>query len=444
LANSLAAALAALSAGNKDEARAALIRAWRERRSPTLAALVDALGESPFVATNRVASTVEKLRALDSDDPRLGTALLGWLRQPPFAGASSAPFWEWALGEAVKLRDVRFLQIVDEAHEMMVARLSPVEMRRQARRTFDRAIAAAHEPREATVEERRLEGQIAARLASAIAPTKTDAELLAAVYAEPHLDGPRQVYGDFLQERGDARGEFIALQFKRRERELDASEIAREQMLLKQNGKKWLGALASVLSFGKGYSRTRFERGFVAVADIQLSAYKKLPPTWNAPEWSTVEAFEPTHAGTVLCDGPALPSLLRAEIRELSTLKALDAARFPRLAQLTLDAWHAALGEWLKALASGSFPSLRRLHINTANVELANLVELVGLPLVGQLDHLELHFYQREDRAAAGRERLIQLARELVGIESRAQRLVLREPAGGTLELNRAPDGRLR
>src|SRR5262249_19089692 len=158
-----------------------------------------------------------------------------------------------------------------------------------------------------------------------------------------------------------------------------------------------LGGLAGVLSFGKGYSRTRFERGFVAVADIQLSAAKKLPPTWNAPEWSTVEAFEPTHAGTVLCDGPRLPSLLRAEIRELGTLRAPDAPRFPRLAQLTLDAWHGTLDDWLKALANGSFPSLRRLLINVAHVERAHLVDLVGLSLAAQLEHLELHYYQRED-----------------------------------------------
>jgi uncharacterized protein (TIGR02996 family) len=36
--------------------------------------------------------------------------------------------------------------------------------------------------------------------------------LLAAVVAQPHEDGPRLVYADWLAERGDPRGEFISLQ----------------------------------------------------------------------------------------------------------------------------------------------------------------------------------------------------------------------------------------
>jgi uncharacterized protein (TIGR02996 family) len=43
----------------------------------------------------------------------------------------------------------------------------------------------------------------------------TEDKLLAEVYASPDDDAPRLVYADWLQERDDPRGEFIALQIAR-------------------------------------------------------------------------------------------------------------------------------------------------------------------------------------------------------------------------------------
>ena len=39
----------------------------------------------------------------------------------------------------------------------------------------------------------------------------TEAELLAAIHADPRDDAPRLVYADWLLERGDVRGELIVL-----------------------------------------------------------------------------------------------------------------------------------------------------------------------------------------------------------------------------------------
>jgi len=61
---------------------------------------------------------------------------------------------------------------------------------------------------------------------------------------------------------------------------------------LKKHGKQWLGNLSAVLSWGRGYSGTKFRRGFVAVADIILSVGKKLVPLREDPAWATVEALE--------------------------------------------------------------------------------------------------------------------------------------------------------
>ncbi|MBA2541405.1 MAG: TIGR02996 domain-containing protein [Deltaproteobacteria bacterium] len=64
--------------------------------------------------------------------------------------------------------------------------------------------------------------------------TKNAAELFAAVYASPDDDGPRSVLADLLQEQGDPRGEFIALQLAREEdparesaAEAEHAEVAR-------------------------------------------------------------------------------------------------------------------------------------------------------------------------------------------------------------------------
>src|SRR5262249_20747125 len=52
----------------------------------------------------------------------------------------------------------------------------------------------------------------AAPAVTAGADAATEAGLLAAVYAAPADDAPRAIYADWLQERGDPRGELIALQ----------------------------------------------------------------------------------------------------------------------------------------------------------------------------------------------------------------------------------------
>lgn len=95
--------------------------------------------------------------------------------------------------------------------------------------------------------------------------------LLDAVYAAPDDDGPRLVLSDFLQEHGDPRGEFIALQFARLRRKPTTSAIKRERSLLKKHRADWLGTIWDVIyrvpAFGGDRSyEPRFERGFLEEA----------------------------------------------------------------------------------------------------------------------------------------------------------------------------------
>jgi uncharacterized protein (TIGR02996 family) len=114
----------------------------------------------------------------------------------------------------------------------------------------------------------------------AVADRRGD-ELLAAIHADPDSDDARMVYADHLQERGDPRGEFIALQLARHR---DGGEVtARERELL--DGHRGLWTLPLLWVADK--ATIRFERGFLAACQVRERAdlYKVI----GDPIWSTVE-----------------------------------------------------------------------------------------------------------------------------------------------------------
>lgn len=95
------------------------------------------------------------------------------------------------------------------------------------------------------------------------APDRDDrADFLARLIANPDDKKPRLVYADLLQERGDPRGEFIALQCTRAELpDTDARAPAIDgqiDALLKKHKKTWLAALGE----NKG-ARAEYRRGFI-------------------------------------------------------------------------------------------------------------------------------------------------------------------------------------
>jgi uncharacterized protein (TIGR02996 family) len=106
-------------------------------------------------------------------------------------------------------------------------------------------------------------------------------ELLAAVYADPRDDVPRMVLADALQQRGDPRGEFIALQLRR-------VDVARQCELIAANDDNWLGGLAGVVMPG----RRRYNRGFLVSCPIDRLRAEQLEALARCPEWATLERVE--------------------------------------------------------------------------------------------------------------------------------------------------------
>ena len=146
-------------------------------------------------------------------------------------------------------------------------------------------------------------------------------ELLELIWAEPDNDDARLVYGDWLLQHGDPRGEFIMLQMKRETHPLSPSEAAHEQTLWRAHGNVWLGPLAHAVVPGSAV----FRRGFLARCKVGFESPGQREALLQDPMWATVEHVE--------CDDPAvlaapgLRAMYAAGPISLQTLQAL--ARTP-------------------------------------------------------------------------------------------------------------------
>jgi len=184
----------------------------------------------------------------------------------------------------------------------------------------------------------------------------SEADLLAEIYDDPKADGPRLVYADMLQERGDPRGELIAMQIIQRNPE-------RERALIAQHGRAWLGPLAAVIDLDKD-SQTTFERGFLATAELRRGA-DSLKAVLGAEQWRTVEELRGDDLDVVLADAP-LGALCRFHAAIAIELLASIGARTTPLASV-------------ERIAVGSFA---RLSATDREV----LARCAGLPKLKELE----------------------------------------------------------
>jgi len=370
-----------------------LLAAWTNERSEELRAAVLALDaaakRAPFEGTTaewvkraatagveergalflalkgpKVADTQQRLahaRAFPAD-PRLNAAIEALLGEVPYSADSSKPVWRAAFELVSASRDARFAQLARELPQRWKVRAL---MRSWLESAFARAVAEL--PREAppasaaTLKLLEELGPIAPPAAKAGGSGKTEAALLAAIYAAPFDDGPRRAYADALLEKGDERGEFIALQ-------LEGRDPKRQAALLKKHGKKWLGAIGPVL--GKSYG---FRRGFLAVATVKFRHQADAEKYGSLPEWGTVEELTWSHPNPIprgqepwCCFvGPTMRAL---KIADGAWVPHLIAAKQPWALESLIV--HGGPADQLKALtAATSLPKLERVslqHVDAA------------------------------------------------------------------------------
>lgn len=177
-------------------------------------------------------------------------------------------------------------------------------------------------------------------------------DLLAAIVDAPDDDAPRLVYADWLQSRGDPRGEFIQLQCQLAAAPDDerrrAIKIA-ENKLFAAHGKSWLEPLFHILpAANEVFSpyKFEFERGFVEEAHVTLDCVRHFGPLWErAPLLRRLRL---------------MPNMMfSTPIKQPRLDRALDAPQFARL-----DSLEITLGGGGNAVARelAAAPNLARLR----------------------------------------------------------------------------------
>jgi uncharacterized protein (TIGR02996 family) len=175
--------------------------------------------------------------------------------------------------------------------------------------------------------------------------------------AQGHYENPddtslRLVYGDALTEQGDARGEFIALQCSRSEKQKPSP---RERALLKNHSRQWLGDL----DFGIRKQGLVYQRGFLSEARECGTEGQQA-----SPMWATVEALE----FDALTWGPrAVRFANRSDLRALRCLylRSADAAEIQQVHSRvkTLGLFSALGSDVETVLSRGVFPGLEVLEL---------------------------------------------------------------------------------
>lgn len=313
----------------------ALLAAWRVRRFPLLADLVglaakraapsivfadrraDQQAQWLAVAAPRDPATLDwliehlvssqsgasKLRIRElagwPADPRMATALLDVARGKPLTSRQNRPFWtqlfrivqeQLHAGAAPLLHEMLQTVSVTEFDVLYRARLLDLEVRLAA-------LPAVPAP---TAEEAALLDAIAAilQLDSARAAEKTIDDFLREIWQTPLDDGPREVFADWLLERGDPWGELITLQIARWRQGPATTKTRRERALLDEHAREWLGVLEPVVLS----TNARFERGFLYSCKVHWRRLAAAPALMTHASWATVREFEIDPDGERACD----------------------------------------------------------------------------------------------------------------------------------------------
>jgi uncharacterized protein (TIGR02996 family) len=233
----------------------------------------------------------------------------------------------------------------------------------------------------------------------------TEDALLNTIRLHPDEDTPRLVYADYLDETGDANNaalaEFVRLQVRLSQLPFSDPERLpledRENELLRENERKWLGALTPPLA--RGLLRWKFDRGFVD--QIRIDTYtasihgKKLfdrlpiqrvkldrmdqgrtpsPPRLAAcPWWSRVRELvitETTRADPVIAQhvlsSPYLTNLRSLELDANTNIERANqntdfvaaCPSFNQLHTLTLQNWRGDVAKLVKTLDQSKIHTL--------------------------------------------------------------------------------------
>lgn len=273
------------------------------------------------VITGRAEYSMERILELAGWplDPRLSTGLLALADGKRMTSRQARGFWKEA-----------FRIIGKHLHPGLAMQLAPLlEMKPQTE--FESQLMKKLRVLEARLGKleiaspSNLERDALAKLAAKLevgkqrAARKTADDFLREIWAAPGDDAPREVFADWLQEHGDPRGEYIALQLARARRRLaysnratratagvtlravepdEAKALARERALLAKHRREWAAPFEPVLSM----PNTTFDRGFLYSVYVHGRKLASVPALMTHPAWSTVRSFKIDPEWAEACD----------------------------------------------------------------------------------------------------------------------------------------------
>ncbi len=309
------------------------VKAWRKTRHPRWAALADWCTDAqrPVIGAGKKKADLDAWRELERrqdphdlprlylalkgmtasraaellptlavwNDPRSVTQLLALLEAPGRSAQTTLPFFRAAAKQLGESRDARArdgMKALGERYKTIISGSVGDTVGALLRRTADEMKVV--EPRLTEEEEARvseLEAQFPEQRAAAAARTavkqgteKNDQTLLEAVWAAPDDDGPRLVFADALQHRGDVRGELIALQVARARGAATPESRAREYELL-TDAKRYTAWTAPLSQGGE----CLIARGFPSQVTLNARAIGSVAAH---PAWATVTAVRAVNA----------------------------------------------------------------------------------------------------------------------------------------------------
>ncbi len=324
-------------------------------------------------------------------DPRLTPVALAMLTDLKFVGQKTRPLWAQLFEAMAALGDPRFVPAAEQLAAQW--RVSP-DLKAALSRMLAKTKKALRTPpptRALTAAERSALGRLrrAVEKAKPPSPSATPAqadELLAAIARAPDDDAPRAVYADWLQERGDVRGDFIALQL----RPGAGRDPKREAALVKAHGKAWLGPLAPVL-----IGQPVFERGFPVAGTVKFRNEQDVAKYAGLAAWATFEKL--TWSDHLVADDQVTwARFIHPAMRRLTEAHGLFAEHLltKPATSWAMHAVTATVGEpgVLKAVfESGVLPNLKRFVLRDVGVEPHWFEGLRAAPQEVSVPHAEMN-----------------------------------------------------
>lgn len=409
---------AALTAKTDATRLSALLSAWRKQRHPRIADLVDAASEplvksaGPLSGASVAARVKTCLRLLTKgddvdvgrvlatewpgaweaalplvqalaklDDPRVAKRFAQEVERAQYASLASRTLWRPIFRRLGELRDVRQLEVLKTQSTRAKGDSWKAQMQSIERTALTR-LGAVKVPKLTAKDEAaltQLETPHATRRSTDRQKKQSGDELLAAVYANPSDLGLRAVYGDWLTQHGDPRGELIALQLSPPTPKSDA----RARVLAKKHWASWMGPVADwcCRHTTRAKMPPTFKAGFawsVHIDQPQYGAEAKLRALFARPEWRTVEVLEawPYHV-VPLHEALAHPNFAQVKVLKFF----LPADRLTELANLKppprLEEIVVSLDDDVPPPPLEKLPALRRL-ITHHRSQLPRLEPLLG------------------------------------------------------------------